>query len=324
MRVTRRLILQSVLPVLLAARPARAEAGPIRVGVLKFGTVSWELDTMRAAGLDTDRGVALQAVEFASSQATQVALQAGDVDLVALDWLWVSRQRAAGADWRFAPLSSAVGALIVPAASAIRTVGDLAGKRLGIAGSPLDKSWLILLAYAKARLGLDLDRLADKTFGAPPLLQQALDAGRLDATLTFWPFAARAEAAGARVVLGVGDMLAALGIPPSVPIVGYVFSDRWATRHRSEILAFLAAAAAARSRLAGSDAEWERLRPATGARSDAELARLRDWYRSGIPAADGAAGETAAHGLYRLLREAGGDELTGPAPDVAPGTFWSV
>jgi len=93
-----------LLAPLLAAfpRPSRA-ASPIRVGTLRFGSVGWELDVMRRHGLDAAAGVALEPVEFAAGQATEVALQGGRVDMIVQDWLWVSRQRASGADWTLAP-----------------------------------------------------------------------------------------------------------------------------------------------------------------------------------------------------------------------------
>jgi NitT/TauT family transport system substrate-binding protein len=322
MRIARRTLLAAALPALVIGRRALGADAPIRIGLLRFGTVQWELDVMRRHGLDAAHGVTAAPVEYASSQATQVALQAREVDMVALDWLWVSRQRAGGADWRFAPLSSALGAVVVPSGSAIRSVGDLPGKRLGIAGGPLDKSWLVLRAYGKAKLGLDLDAAVEKSFAAPPLVDQALSAGRLDAALNFWPFAARAEAAGARSLIGVGEMLQALGVAPGLPMVGYVFADAWAKGRTDQVNRFLAAAAEARQILARSDEEWTRLEPLTGAHDAAELGRLRDWYRSGVPGSFGPAERAAAETLYRLLRENGGAELTGPSPVIAPGTFW--
>lgn len=308
----------------LSARRARAEAPIIRAGMLRFGTVSWELDVIHRHGFDTAAGVTVEAVPFAASQATQVALQAGRVDTTVQDWLWVSRQRSSGADWTMVPFSTAVGAVVAPPASPVHDIPDLSGRRLGIAGSPLDKSWLILRAYAQKRFKLDLDKVAEKRFGAPPLLTEELAQGRLDAELTFWPFAAKAEAAGMRRVLAVEDAIQALGVPPGVPITGYVFSEKWADAHRPAMQGFLAAAAKARALLASSDAEWETLRPLTGAANDAELRQLRDYYRRGIPRHWGAAEQQAASQLYQILAQVGGTELVGQAKALAPGTFWQA
>ena len=321
MRHDRRAVLLALLAAPIAFRAAQAAAA-IRIGVLRFGTVSWELDVIRRHRLDQAQGVSLEPVEFAAAQATQVALQAGAVDMVALDWLWVSRQRSDGADWSFVPFSNAVGGLVVPAASPIQGVADLPGRKLGIAGSPLDKSWLILRAYAQRRHGIDLDTAVEKSFGAPPLLAEQLKAGRLDAVLTYWPFAAKAEAQGMRSILAIDAAVSALGIAGGVPFIGYVFSQKWAERNRTAVEGFLAALAKARAILATDDGEWQTLAPLTGAADDAELQRLKTWYRRGIPVHWGQAEQDAAAQLFQVLAEIGGPALVGPATSIAPGTFW--
>lgn len=308
--------------LLLAAtlRPNIVRAAPaIRVGVLRFGTVSWEIDVIRTHGL-----AAVVPQELAAPQAAQIALQAGQVDAIVVDWMWVARQRATGADWSFVPFSNAVGALVAPDASPVRNVADLVGRRLGIAGSPLDKSWLILRAYAKDRLGIDLDTATERSFAAPSLLAEQMKLGRLDAVLTFWPFAARAEAAGARRVMAVEDAVAEMGIGSGVPYLGYTFSTAWAQRNPETLAGFLAASRQARAILARDDDEWRRLRPLTGAADDAELLKLRDWYRAGMPRNWRTAERDAAAKLYALLARVGGPALVGPATSVPPGTFWPV
>ncbi len=305
--------------VSLVAFPTRA-AGLVRVGTLRFGSVAWELDVMRAHGLDS--AFTLEPVEFAATQASQVALQAGRVDVILQDWLFVSRQRAAGADWVFAPASSALGALMTGASAPVRSVAELPGRRLGVAGSPLDKSWLLLRSFAANTLRLELDAAVEKTFGPPPLLAEQLAAGRLDAVLTYWPFAARGEAQGLRVVLDMADALAALDMPPGLPMLGYVFSEAWAAKNRAAVDGFLAASREARAVLAASDAEWERIAPFTGATGPVELAHLRAWYRRGIPGAWDAAMQQSAERLYDLLAALGGPALVGPATHLSSGTFW--
>jgi len=309
------------LAVFLLADAAAAAEPTVRVGSLRYGTLSWQLDVIAKHGLDREEGIRIEPLELAATPAAQLALQAGRVDLIVSDWMWVSRQRAEGGDLTFMPFSSAVGALIVPAASPIRDVAGLAGQRLGIAGSSIDKSWLVLRLYARTQLGLDLDAQVQKSFGAPPLLSQELVAGRLDAVLTYWPFAAKLEAAGMRRLLSVGDALAALKLPRDLPVTGYVVSARWAMQNQTALDGFIGASQAANKILAASDAEWERIAPLTGAANTAELVRLRDAYRDGIPRHWGAAERDAAAHLFRLLAEFGGTTLVGSSPDLAPGTF---
>ncbi len=262
-------------------------------------------------------------MSLASSPATQTALQAGSVDMIVQDWLWVSRLRASGQDWTFAPFSAAVGAVMTPPGSPVKTVADLAGRKLGVAGTPIDKSWLILRAYAQAKHGLDLATACEASFAAPPLLSEQLRQGRLDAVLTYWPEAARLQAAGMVRLLSVQEAMAALGVGEHVPITGYVFSSAWAAGHAATVGAFLAAGAKAAQLLATSDAEWETLTPLTGAKSPGELAALRDAYRVGIPSPWGTDTQAAVARLYAVLARVGGKALVGDAAAIAPGTFWT-
>lgn len=185
-----------LLPLLCLAVADGYGAGPaVRVGALRFGTVNWELDVIDTHGLAAARGVVIEVVALASNSATQVALQGGAADVIVSDWIWVSRQRAAGHDYTFVPYSLAVGSLMVRPDAELQNLSDLEGKRLGVAGGPLDKSWLLLRAYTRHALGVDLAKLVEPNFAAPPLLNQLLLSGRLPAALTFWHYAAQLEAA---------------------------------------------------------------------------------------------------------------------------------
>ena len=115
----------------------------IKIGILKFGTLSWVLDTIQQNGFDKAEGIELDVVPLASTQAAKEGLQNGSLDLIASDWLWVSRERSLGADFAFSPFSTELGAVMVPPASPVKSLDDLRGKILGVAGGPIDKSWLI-------------------------------------------------------------------------------------------------------------------------------------------------------------------------------------
>jgi NitT/TauT family transport system substrate-binding protein len=319
--VPSRFVCLAILLLSFTVGSATAAEPTIKVGSLRYGTLSWVLDVIAKHGLDQQHGIRIEALELAGTPAAQLALQAGSVDLIVSDWLWVSRQRAEGGDLTFIPFSSAIGSLIVPAESPIRDITGLAGQRLGIAGSAIDKSWLVLRLYARTNFELDLDAQVQKSFGAPPLLSEELAAQRLDAVLTYWPFAAKLEARGMRRLLSIGEALSALGLPGDLPLTGYVVSARWATQNRAALDEFLNASRAANAILADSDAEWETIAPLTGATDVAELIKLRDAYRDGIPRHWGAAERDAAERLYQLLAKIGGTTLVGSSPDLAPGTF---
>lgn len=308
--------------VLLGSHPiAASAASKVRIGVLKFGTVSWELDTLKHHGFDAANGIDLDVIYFAGEDATNVAMLAEAIDMIVTDWLWVSRQRSDGGDVTLAPYSTSVGAIMVKDASPIRTIADLKGKKIGVAGGALDKSWLLIQALARRDHGLDLPSVSDVVFGAPPLISQKAIQGELDAALNFWHFCARLEADGFRRLIGAGDAQMALGASGPVSALGYVFHDKWANDNPQAARGFLKASAQAKDLLARSDEEWLRLAPVIRAEGR-ELAKLRDRYREGIPRRPVAEEAADAGRLYRVLAGIGGEKLVGSASEMAPGTFW--
>ena len=308
--------------LLFSAASAAADTATVRVGALKFGTVNWELDTITHNGLDTENGVALEVVEMAGRNASAVALQGGAVDVIVSDWIWVSRQRAAGADYTFVPYSLAVGALMVRPDSGIESLADLDGRKLGIAGGPVDKSWLLLRAFGQQELGRDLADIVEPVFGAPPLMNELMMSGEIPAVLNFWHYNARLSAAGMTELVSVVDMLPGLGVEAQPPLLGWVFSESWAADNAAAIDGMLTASRAAKQLMAESDAEWERLRPMTRADSDVTLAALRNAWRAGVPVSFGPQDIDAAETVFSVMAELGGDDLTGGTTELAAGTFW--
>jgi len=302
--------------------PSAAAREPVRIAVLKFGTVNWELDVIKTHGLDRQEGIDIQILELAGRDATSVALLAGKVDVIVIDWIWVSRQRAEGSKLTFIPFSSAVGALMVPAQSPIRSLADLKGKRLGIAGGPVDKSWLLIRAMGQSQSGFDLDANVEKTFGAPPLLNAQALAGRLDGIITSWNFLAELEARQFRALVTVEQAAQAIGISGDVPLLGYVFDESWGRAHPAAIAGLSRASRRAKQILVDSDAEWDRLRPLVKPADDAIFAALKAGFRRGTPTRWGQAERDAAGRAYAIMAKLGGEELVGRSGTLQPGVFW--
>ncbi|MCB5204946.1 ABC transporter substrate-binding protein [Neorhizobium sp. T786] len=314
--------LLAVASSLVMRGPAHAAAPKIRVGVLKFGTVNWELDTIKHHALDVANGVEVEVVYFAGEDATNVAILGGSVDVIVSDWLWVSRQRSQGAGLTLVPYSTAVGAIMVKQEAPLRGIPDLVGRKIGVTGGPLDKSWLLIQGLARRDYQIDLPEKSEILFGAPPLLSEKAATGELDAVLNFWHFCARLEANGFRRLIGAEEAATALGATGPVSALGYVFHDQWANEHLEAVMGFVQASAQAKKILAESDAEWQRLAPIVRAEGR-ELEVLRTRYREGIPGRPIAEEESDAARLYEVLAELGGDRLVGDARQMAPGTFWA-
>jgi len=305
-----------------AAHSADDAPHTVRVTVLQFGTTSWELDVIRHHGLDREAGIRLDVREVSSNDAASVAMQSRSTDVIINDWIWVSRQRSAGRPWTFFPWSTAVGSVLVDPDAGINSLQDLEGRRIGVAGGSVDKSWLLLQALYQARYDRKLTSNTRASFGAPPLLNRLMLRGDLDAVINYWHFGARLEAAGMQTLIGIPDMLSELGIDQTVPLLGWIFSETWAEQNPEAIAGLLQASYAAKRIMAESDAEWERLAELTKAEDTATLQALRESFRQGIPGAFGDDEIRAAGLVYQVLAREGGQDLTGGHKALAPGTFW--
>lgn len=205
----------------------------------------------------------------------------------------------------------------------IGTLNDLRDKKLGIAGGPVDKSWLMLRAYAQKTIGTDLKRLVEANYAAPPLLNKIMLRGDIPAALNFWHYSARLKAAGMTELISVENMLPVLGVKRKPPLIGWVFSERWAAENPQTIAGFLRALRDAKQILGSSDTEWDRLRPLTRAQNDRIQTALRDAYRAGIPTSFNQQDIAAARQLFATLAKYGGRDLVGDSNSLAPGTFWA-
>ena len=306
----------------IAGAARAAPDGQVRLGLLQFGTVQWIADVIRRRGLGAAHGFTLDGSPLANTEAGRVALMAGGADVVVSDWLFAANQRAAGTALCFVPLSSANGGVMTRADSPLRDLAGLQGRNLGVAGGPADKSWIVVQAAAR-RQGLDLADAARVNYGAPPLLEAKLLQGELDAVLTFWNFAARLEAQGAREVISVADCERQLGLSGNAAMVGYVFREDWARANRGALDGFLAASHEAEEALANSDAEWQAIRPLMNAPDDALFARLKARFLQGIvPPGTLDQQERDAARILAILYETGGKRATGGIETLPPGLFW--
>jgi NitT/TauT family transport system substrate-binding protein len=315
-------LVAALVAFLVASMATSAVAADrIRIVAQKTGTLAWELDIIRTYGLDKQADLDIQVVELASTEAGRIALASGSADLIVSDWLWVARERSLGARLVYYPYSSTLGAVMAPATSGINGIADLKGKKLAIAGGPLDKSWLMLQAVAR-RAGLDLKNQAKIVFGAPPLLSEKALQGEHEATLTYWNFCAELEGKGLKRAIDMEAVEKQLGAGGPVALLGYAFDGDWAAKNKSAVDRFLRTAAKAKEILASSEAEWQRLAPRIGVSDKAALEIYRKRYNEGIPRRSVADEERDSRALYLVLAEIGGTNLVGTAREMDKGTFY--
>ncbi|WP_116599620.1 ABC transporter substrate-binding protein [Primorskyibacter marinus] len=301
--------------------PAFAQDLPkLRAAVLKIGTVNWELATITGNGFDKAHGFELEVAPYADNGATRVAVEGGEADVAVADWIWVARQRAAGKDYVFVPYSKAVGGLVAPKDSDVTSLKDLAGKKVGIAGGPLDKSWLILRAYAQQEYGMDLKGETEQVFGAPPLIFKAGLGGEVAGAVNFWHFLAKMKAAGMEEVISVEEAGKALGLNTDTPLLGYYMKESYLADNPGIAQALYDASRDAKDLLASDNAAWEAVRPNMNAQTDAQFDQLKSDWLAGTPAR-GPVDLDGANKLLALMNDLGGADLVGEATTVPAGLF---
>ncbi len=301
-----------------SAAPA---ADRLRLAVQKTGTFAWELGIIKARGLDKKAGLEIEVTEFAAPEAAKVALLGDSADIILSDWPWVARQRNLGGRLVFFPYSTALGAVMVEAASPIKDLAGIRGKKIAVAGGPLDKSWLLLQAFAREQ-HFDIASEATVIYGAPPLLYQKAVNGEADATLNYWTFCVALESRGFRRLIGMEEIERRLGAKGPVAMVGYVFDEGFAETHTDALARFFEIAAEAREILAHSDADWEKIARQAGIEGSAQLALYRQTYIDGIPRRRVEEEAADARILYRALVTAGGADLAGPAKELDEKTYY--
>jgi len=305
----------------LIASLANANPTSISIAVLKFGTVNWTLETIKRNNLDKKNGFELIITPLASTQAGRISLQANASDIIVSDWTWVARQQGNSFNYSFAPYSSSTGSIMVPDSSSIRSINDLVGKRLGIAGGALDKSWLLLRAYGLTK-GIDFNTSVEKVFGAPPLLNNILQNNELDALINFWHYSARLKAKGYKEIINTHQIIHELGIKQRVPILGYVFRKNWALKNTIAVNGLLTATRQAGELLCSSDSHWNDVIPLTRTNDLSTQQQLRKSYCNGRVLAFTEQDKKAISDIYAILAKTGGTKLIGPVQQLDPDLFW--
>jgi len=322
MTMIKRMLVLALVFAASACLACSADAAErLRIALQRTGTASWEIELIKARGLDKAANLDIETTELASTDAGKVALEGRAVDMVVEDWLWVARERALGDKLLFTPYSSALGAVMAPKDSPVHTLADLAGRSIGVAGGPIDKNWLLLRAAALGE-GVDLIKNTRPSYAAPPLIAEKLVQGEVETALEFWNFCADLEARGFRRAIEMADVEKALGASDPVAMTGYVFSESFAVSHKDALRRFFAALAEARRILAQDPTAWAPIKARLRVKDDAALEVYRQRYLDGVPKRTIAEEAADARVLYRRLAQIGGQALVGDDKDLDMSLFY--
>jgi len=294
----------------------------IKVGVLAFGTVNWELDALKHNKLDKKYGIDVEVIKLASKNAVAIALQSKSVDIIVNDWVWVNRQKASGKDISFYPYSKAVGALYTNDEK-IKSLEDLEKSRVGIAGGSVDKTWLLFRAYYKNKYNKDLKDIVKPVFASPPILYKKILDKSLNSSINFWHFNAKLESKGIKRVLGVKEILEELKISSDIPLIGWTFNSDFANKNKKTINSFLQASYETKKLLSTSTKEWNRIKPLMKVKNEKMFEALKNGYINGIVKDFSTLHIENSKKVFDILYKEGGSKLVGKSTSLDERIFWN-
>lgn len=296
----------------------------LKVGVLAYGTVNWELDVIKKNKLDEKNGFELEVVKLASKNATSIALQSNSVDIIVTDWLWVNTQRANDKDFTFYPYSKATGTLYISKNNKAKNFLDLKGQNIGVAGGAYDKTWLLLRAYSKKKYQKDLKELITPTFAAPPILMKKVLDESLDGAINFWHFNAKVKAKGAKEFISIKEVFRDLGVNEDISMIGWTFRRDLALKNKKLYNSFIKASHVAKDILLSDENEWNRIRSMMKAKDDKTFDSLKDGYKKGVIKEFTKKSIEDSAKIFKILLTEGGRKLVGSSNYLQTNTFWKI
>jgi NitT/TauT family transport system substrate-binding protein len=232
------------------------DGSKIRLLFNEAGTNSFIPFTIKKFGLDKKHGFELVTVPTTTTAAGITAMKAGAAEVHTFGWNDIARMNNAGIPVvGVAPfLRWGADFILVPKDSAIKTIGDLKGKKVGTS-SRHALNWVAMMAIGDKKY-----QLAEKDMtvheGAPPLLRALLEQGSLDATHMFNSVTPAMVVSGkSRILAKVTDLISEFGMPDT-PFLLYAFDTRYTVAKPQNVKAFVAAYQDAVQILRTNDEVW--------------------------------------------------------------------
>ena len=181
---------------------------------LKFGDLAQSLNgiavqAMKDQKIDQKYGLNVEYVTYPTLDGLFTAIRGKDVDVGFGGWTAFAQFRGQGIPVT-AIYSVGRGAtldVIVPAASPLKSIADLKGKKVGSYAGAAGTATVLFRVIAAKFYGFDPGQTGHLQFAAPGLLTALIEKGDLDAALLFDPLAAKAVVSGKfRSIGNLGDI----------------------------------------------------------------------------------------------------------------------
>jgi NitT/TauT family transport system substrate-binding protein len=181
------------------------------------------------AGLDRKYGINIEIIDFAAPGQQYNMFRSGAADIAGGNFIDLLRQRKGGnAIQAIHGFQGYNNAFVVKPNSSVKAFADLKGRKVGTFGTTF-LDWLIVRAAGKKAYNVDLQSDASVVSGAPPLLNQFLARGEVDATLQFSSLTlapiARSEQ---RLLIDLPALMKAAGFRSDLFYVQWMITEKWA------------------------------------------------------------------------------------------------
>ena len=186
-----------VAVILAACGPASAQV-KVRIGDLAQSLNEIGSRVMIDQGIDRKYGIAAEYRAYPTLDGLFTAIRGKDVDVGFAGWTAIAQFRGKGFPVTMMfPVGRGVTVdVIVPAASPIKSIADLKGKKVGTFAGAAGTATVLFRVIASKFHGFDPGKTSDLQFAGPGLLPALLDKGEIDAAVMFDPLAAKLEGSG--------------------------------------------------------------------------------------------------------------------------------
>lgn len=149
-------------------------------------------------GLDKKYGFAAEYRAYPTLDGLFTAIRGKDVDIGFGGWTAIAQFRGKGIPVTMVfPVGRGVTVdVIVPAASPIKSIAELKGKKVGSFAGAAGTATVLFRVIASKFHGFDPGKTGDLQFAGPGLLPALLEKGEIDAAVMFDPLAAKLEGSG--------------------------------------------------------------------------------------------------------------------------------
>lgn len=149
-------------------------------------------------GIDRKYGIAAEYRAYPTLDGLFTAIRGKDVDVGFGGWTAIAQFRSKGFPVTMVfPVGRGVTVdVIVPAASPIKSIAELKGKKVGTFAGAAGTATVLFRVIASKFHGFDPGKTGDLQFAGPGLLPALLDKGEIDAAVMFDPIAAKLIGSG--------------------------------------------------------------------------------------------------------------------------------